>query len=135
MAELIHVVEDDEDIRFIVEYVLVEAGYEVVTSGTAKDFYEKVAIQHPELILLDVKLPDGNGINICRDLKTDKKTSHISIIIMSAHAAERAVLEEACANGFISKPFDLDDMLNSVKRVLNGHDDYQQKQTRKNSNN
>ena len=44
MAELIHVVEDDEDIRFIVEYVLAEAGYEVLTSGSAKDFYEKVSI-------------------------------------------------------------------------------------------
>jgi DNA-binding NtrC family response regulator len=41
---------------------------------------------------------------------------------MSAHAAERAVLEEACANGFISKPFDLDDMLNAVKKVLNDPD-------------
>lgn len=125
MAKLIHVVEDDEDIRFIVEYVLAEAGYEVMTSGTAKDFYEKISVQHPELILLDVKLPDGNGINICRDLKTNEKTSHISIIIMSAHAAERAVLEEACADGFISKPFDLDDMLNSVKRVLNGQGGYE----------
>jgi len=124
MAELIHVVEDDEDIRFIVEYVLAEAGYQVITSGTVKDFYEKIVVQHPELILLDVKLPDGNGINICRDLKTDKKTSHISIIIMSAHATERAVLEEAHADSFISKPFDLDEMLNSVKKVLNGHNEY-----------
>ena len=124
MAELIHVVEDDEDIRFIVEYVLVEAGYEVVTSGTAKDFYEKVAVQHPELILLDVMLPDGNGINTCRTLKKDQKTSHISIVIMSAHATERAVLEEACADGFISKPFDLDDMLNSVEKTLKGIHDY-----------
>nr|WP_068889410.1 response regulator [Pedobacter panaciterrae] len=122
MAKLIHVVEDDEDIRFIVEYVLIEAGYEVVTSGTSKEFYKKIAVQHPELILLDVMLPDGNGIDICRSLKTDDKTSHISIIIMSAHAAERAVLEEACANGFISKPFDLDDMLNAVKKVLNDPD-------------
>jgi len=123
MAKLIHVVEDDEDIRFIVEYLLIEAGYEVTTSGSAKDFFEKIAIQLPELILLDVMLPDGNGINICRTLKTDTRTSHISIIIMSAHAAERAVLEEACADGFISKPFDLDHMLSFVKQVLNNRDD------------
>ena len=122
MAKLIHVVEDDEDIRFIVEYLLIEAGYEVTTSGSAKDFFEKIAVQLPELILLDVMLPDGNGINICRTLKTDTR-SHISIIIMSAHAAERAVLEEACADGFISKPFDLDHMLSFVKQVLNNRDD------------
>jgi len=124
MGKLIHVVEDDADIRFIIEYVLLEAGYEVTTSATVKEFYEKIGIQHPELILLDVMLPDGNGINTCRTLKKDQKTSHISIVIMSAHAAERAVLEEACADGFISKPFDLDDMLNSVEKTLKGIHDY-----------
>ncbi|ATP56564.1 response regulator [Pedobacter ginsengisoli] len=123
MTKLIHVVEDDEDIRFIVEYLLTEAGYEVTTSGSAKDFFEKIAIQLPELILLDVMLPDGNGINICRTLKSDTRTGHISIIIMSSHAAERAVLEEACADGFISKPFDLDHMLSFVKQVLNNRDE------------
>lgn len=124
MGKIIHVVEDDADIRFIIEYVLLEAGYEVTTSATVKEFYEKIGIQQPKLILLDVMLPDGNGINICRTLKKDQKTSHIFIIIMSAHAAERAVLEEACADGFISKPFDLDDMLNSVEKTLDGAHNY-----------
>jgi DNA-binding response OmpR family regulator len=127
MGKIIHVVEDDADIRFIVEHVLLEAGYEVVTSGTAKEFYEKIATQYPELILLDVMLPDGNGMDICRALKKNQKTSHISIVIMSAHAAERAVLAEACADGFISKPFDLDDMLNSVEKTLKGIHDYGEK--------
>jgi len=118
MGELIHVVEDDEDIRFIVEYILIESGYRVESSSNVKDFYKLLEISIPDLILLDVMLPDGNGIDICRDLREKETTRDVKIIIMSAHAAEKAVLEEACSDDFISKPFDLDDLLRHVKRFL-----------------
>ncbi|WP_214226758.1 response regulator [Pedobacter sp. B4-66] len=88
MGKIIHVIEDDSDIRFIIEYVLLEADYEVITSATGKEFYEKIGIQHPELTLLDVMFPNGNGIDTCRALKKDQKTSHIPIVIMSAHTTE-----------------------------------------------
>ena len=118
MRKLIYVVEDDEDIRFIVEYILIESGYEVTTSGTIREFENQLNKSHPDLILLDVMLPDGNGINVCKALKTDAATAQIPIVIMSAHAAEKAVLEEACADDFVSKPFDLDQLLYRVKRIL-----------------
>ncbi|MES2826810.1 MAG: response regulator [Bacteroidota bacterium] len=118
MGKLIHIVEDDDDIRFIVEYVLVEEGYNIASSSNLKDFYDAIEKQHPDLILLDVMLPDGNGIDICRSIKDNQDTSDIKIIIMSAHAAEKAVIEEACSDGFISKPFDLDFLLSYVKRIL-----------------
>jgi len=118
MSKRIYLVEDDEDIRFIVEYILIESGYSVDSFATAREFNAQIGNSYPELILLDVMLPDGNGINICRGLKTNDATSHIPIIIMSAHAAEKSVLEEACADDFISKPFDLDDLLHHVKQFL-----------------
>jgi two-component system phosphate regulon response regulator PhoB len=118
MGKLIHVVEDDEDIRFIVEYILIESGYKVESSSNVKDFYESLEHKIPELILLDVMLPDGNGIEICRGLREKDRTKDVKIIIMSAHAAEKAVLEEACSDDFISKPFDLDNLLRHVKRFF-----------------
>jgi two-component system phosphate regulon response regulator PhoB len=118
MGELIHVVEDDEDIRFIVEYILIESGYRVESSSNVRDFYKSLEISIPDLILLDVMLPDGNGIDICRDLREKETTRDVKIIIMSAHAAEKAVLEEACSDDFISKPFDLDNLLRHVKRFF-----------------
>lgn len=118
MGELIHVVEDDEDIRFIVEYILIESGYRVESSSNVKDFYKSLEISIPDLILLDVMLPDGNGIDICRDLREKESTREVKIIIMSAHAAEKAVLEEACSDDFISKPFDLDNLMRHVKRFF-----------------
>lgn len=120
MKKLIHVIEDDEDIRFIVEYILVESGYEVETSGTVKEFGNKLSHHHPDLILLDVMLPDGNGIDLCRSLKTDETTAHLPVIVMSAHAAQKSILEEACANDFISKPFDLEDLIARIKRIFDG---------------
>jgi two-component system phosphate regulon response regulator PhoB len=118
MVKCIHVVEDDEDIRFIVEYVLREENYEVESFATASEFIVAIFDRKPDLIILDVMLPDGNGIDICRRLKTDEKTSFIPIIIMSAHAAEKSVLEEACADDFINKPFDLDHFIDRVQKQL-----------------
>ena len=118
MSRRIHIVEDDEDIRYIVSYILNDMGYEISISETLADFRRQIAVEIPQLILLDVMLPDGNGIDICRALKSDPATAQIPVVIMSAHAAEKAVLEEACADDFISKPFDLDLLLHRVKRIL-----------------
>lgn len=118
MSKCIHLVEDDEDIRFIIEYLLIDEGYEVDTYANATAFYNGFHVTGADLIILDVMLPDGNGIDICRKLKTDEKTAHIPIVIMSAHAAEKSILEEACANAFISKPFDLNYFTEQVKRLI-----------------
>ncbi|WP_316814834.1 response regulator [Pedobacter nyackensis] len=118
MSKCIYLVEDDDDIRFIVEYVLIEEGYEVKAFGTASEFHKGLSTNKIDLIILDVMLPDGNGIDICRKLKTNNQTSHIPVVIMSAHAAEKSILEEACADGFINKPFDLKDLTNQIKTHL-----------------
>lgn len=118
MPKLIYVVEDDQDISYIVEYILFEEGYRVHTFDTAKEFEAQLLLKVPDLILLDVMLPDGNGIEICGRLKTDTNTSDLPVVIMSAHAPETAILEEACADGFISKPFDLDHLLSVIKATL-----------------
>jgi two-component system phosphate regulon response regulator PhoB len=114
MAKLIHVIEDDDDIRFILEYILLEANYKVTLFSTASAFEHTIISTKPDLIILDVMLPDGNGIEICRRLKINPETFSIPVLIMSAHAAEHAILEEACADDFISKPFDLDQFIDRV---------------------
>lgn len=119
MPTLIYVLEDDQDINFIVEYILIEEGYEVKTFDTAKKFEAQMLLNLPDLILLDVMLPDGNGIEICHRLKTEPHTAKLPIVIMSAHAAETSILEEACADNFVSKPFDLEYLLKIVKKTLN----------------
>lgn len=119
MNKHIQIVEDDGDIRFIVEYILEDANYIVETFENATTFINRARIDNVDLIILDVMLPDGNGIDLCRNLKNDEKTIDIPVIIMSAHAGSQSVLEEACADDFINKPFDLDNFLTRVKKILN----------------
>jgi two-component system phosphate regulon response regulator PhoB len=114
----IHIVEDDEDIRYIVAYILTEIGYEVKVSETVNDFNTQIQGYKPQLLLIDVMLPDGNGLELSLDLKKDPETAQIPIIIMSAHATAGYVIQKSCAEDFISKPFDLDDLVTLVKKHL-----------------
>lgn len=118
MSKVIHIVEDDEDIRFIVAYILKESGYTVEISGTVAEFKSRATDQHPDLILLDVMLPDGNSIDLCIELKMNSATAAVPIIIMSAHATETAVAAASCADEFISKPFDLDELTVLIQKHL-----------------
>jgi two-component system phosphate regulon response regulator PhoB len=80
MGKLIYVVEDDDDIRFIVEYILIESGYRVDSFSNVKDFYTSLEDTVPDLLVLDVMLPDGNGIEICRVLMILSASHLISTI-------------------------------------------------------
>lgn len=118
MSKVIHIVEDDEDIRFVIIYILKENGYNVEVSGSVADFNARINDGLPDLILLDVMLPDGNGIDLCLELKSVPKTSSIPILIMSAHATEKSAIENSCAEDFISKPFDLEELVALIKKHL-----------------
>ena len=119
MKKQIHIVEDDEDIRYIVCYILVEMGYDVKLADCVADFRQQQAEGYsPGLFLLDVMLPDGNGLELCRELKHTEATRDIPVIIMSAHATEDQAIKKSGAEKFMSKPFDLDDLTDMIKRYL-----------------
>jgi len=118
MAKRIHILEDDGDIRFIVSYILSETGYEVTEAESVKKFHEQLDKSKPDLFLLDVMLPDGNGLDVCMELKKDKTISNIPVIIMSAHAGRDLIKQNDCAVDFISKPFDLDNLTSMIKKYL-----------------
>ena len=118
MSKLIQVIEDDEAIRDVIEYLLQESEFEVNVAANAKEFKINLFNTLPDLILMDVKLPDGDGIQLCRQLKQSLDTRHIPVIIMSAHAPAEASSKTAFADDFISKPFDLNDLLKRIEAQL-----------------
>lgn len=118
MSKEILVVEDEPGIRDILNYVLTNAGYRVTTAKNALDFFQIIENHHPELILLDVMLPDGNGLELSKAIKTNPKTSHIPVIIVSAHTSVAEVFEESGADDFIRKPFDIDNLIWTVEKQL-----------------
>ncbi|MEG9327316.1 Response regulator receiver domain-containing protein [Salinimicrobium catena] len=104
----IFIVEDDEGIRELVEFLLTTQDYSVQAFPNARTFQKTVKEQVPDLFLLDIMLPDGNGLDLCKDLKESEETSHIPVVLMSAHAN---VDRLEGANDFIAKPFDVDELL------------------------
>jgi len=119
MKKRIHVLEDDQDIRYIIEFLLKDEGYELQLSSTFAELKSKLNDALPDLFIIDVMLPDGNGIEICDDLKTDMFTKHIPVIVMSANPGSKEKSVTACADDYISKPFDLDYVVKRIEKLLN----------------
>jgi DNA-binding response OmpR family regulator len=118
MPKLIQIIEDDEAIRDVIEYILQQSEYDVTIAANAKEFKINLFNTLPDLILMDVRLPDGNGLQLCRKLKQSIDTRHIPVIIMSAHATAKESSKEALADDFIAKPFDLDELLRRIEKQL-----------------
>lgn len=114
------IVEDDTDILLLLKYNLEVAGFEVVT---AKDGYTALSLarQHqPDLILLDLMIPDLDGFEVCKDLKRSTKTSMIPVIILTARGEEvdRIVGLELGADDYVVKPFSPREIILRVRAVL-----------------
>jgi two-component system phosphate regulon response regulator PhoB len=118
MKKRIHVLEDDQDIRYIIEFLLKDEGYELQLSSNFAELKGKLNDALPDLFIVDVMLPDGNGIEICEDLKTDIFTKHIPVIVMSANPDSKEKSVTAGADAYISKPFDLDYVVKRIERLL-----------------
>jgi len=119
MAKKILVIEDDRDIRESIQYALEEGGYDVVASEDSKVLkqFEQIA---PDMVLLDNWLTewksDANGQQISWNLKTNPATKHIPVVIISAVSNIKEIAEAGLADGFLRKPFDLDELLALVKK-------------------
>ena len=83
MARIL-IVEDNEDLRKMLAWVLQPHGYETLQAATGKEGIEKAIAAQPGLILLDIRLPDMNGVDVARAIKTNTRTAHIPIVGWSA---------------------------------------------------
>ena len=114
MAKRIYVLEDDQDIRNIIEMILIEEKYEVISFSSISEFMLKDKHDKADLFLLDIRLPDGNGINVCEMLKKDYNTEKIPVLMMSANSSQKEVENSCGAQGFIEKPFDIYKLIEQV---------------------
>lgn len=114
----IFLVEDDPGIRDTLEILLTTEGFVIQSFGTVAEFNNRDKTILPDLFLFDVMLPDGSGTDLCREIKSDKDSLDIPVIIMSAHADLRDICYECLPNDFIPKPFDIDDLLLRIGETL-----------------
>ena len=120
MAKKILVIEDDKDIRDTIVYILEEEGYEVLSSGDSK-ILKNVTVHDPHLILMDNWLTewksDANGQQLSKELKSNPKTQHIPVIIISAVSNIKQIAEEGLADSYLQKPFDMAELVDMVKKL------------------
>lgn len=115
----IFLVEDDEAIREVIELFLTSENYLVQSFGNVQDFKARDTSIIPDLYLFDVMLPDGSGIDLCKQIKNNEDNDGVPVIIMSAHAklSQFSILCEP--DDFITKPFDIDNLLLRINKIIN----------------
>ena len=116
MTERVMVVDDEPAILDVLRLILEDDGYEVLTASRSDEIHADRS--RPDLILLDIWLSGVSGAEICRQLKRDPATGHIPVILVSANRDIGVIAVECGADGAISKPFDLDAVLDIVRHHL-----------------
>lgn len=117
---LIYIVEDDDSIREIEEYALKNAGHKTMGFACAKDFYNRLEDVIPDLVLLDVMLPDQNGNEIVKRLRQRVDTKHLPVIMVTAKTTELDLIKglDDGADDYIKKPFSVMELISRVKALL-----------------
>ncbi len=120
MKEKILIVDDEKDIVKMLDYNFKKEGYRTVTAYDGEDGLDFAKKEHPDIILLDLMLPGMDGLEVCKALKKEEKTSSIPIIMLTAKTqeADKVVGLELGADDYVTKPFSLKELLARVKAIL-----------------
>ena len=120
-GETILVIEDNEKNRKLIKVVLKARGYKIIEAEDAETAMDQLKKDIPDLILMDIGLPEMDGFELTRLIKRDKTTKDVPIIAVTAHAmkGEKEKTLEAGCDDYVSKPIDINEFQKTVARVLN----------------
>lgn len=113
-------VEDDANIRELIEYTLNASGFLVTGFECASDFFKTLEEVRPSLILLDVMLPDDDGMSILKKIRGNPLTSEIPTIMLTAKSEQIDKIKalDCGADDYVTKPFDIPELISRIKAVL-----------------
>lgn len=113
-------VEDDLNIQELVVYTLNSTGYDAKGASSAEELYKLMTKQMPELILLDIMLPDESGLEILKKLRENVKTRSIPVIMLTAKSSEmdKIIGLDSGADDYMTKPFSMMELISRIKAVL-----------------
>lgn len=114
------IVEDEDNIATALEYLMTREGYDHDRVASGADALPRIRSTHPNLVLLDVMLPEVSGYEICEGIRLDPALAMVKVLMMTARGSiqERRKGLALGADGFISKPFELKDLRDEVRRLL-----------------
>jgi DNA-binding response OmpR family regulator len=112
------VVEDDPDLGTMIKLMLELKGFAVTLPERIEQTGQILRNNNIDLVLMDMLLSGANGMNICTQLKSGNETKHIPVMMISAHPEAKALCLGAGADDFISKPFDMQDLILKVNTLV-----------------
>lgn len=118
MAQTILIVDDEPDIRMTIETRLTANGYQVITAEDGEEGLKKMQESTVDLAIIDIYMPKMDGYAFYKELKKDKKTASIPILILSARSQLEGPFRAVGADSFLAKPFEAKDLLGQVARLL-----------------
>jgi DNA-binding response OmpR family regulator len=121
MPKKIVYIEDDFEMTYLIKMILERKGYEIISTHNGLEGFELIEREKPDLVLLDLMMPDIDGWDIYHQLKSDERTNQIPVIVISAKAQpiDRVLgLQIAKVNYYISKPFRPQELIDCVESVL-----------------
>jgi CheY-like chemotaxis protein len=123
------IVEDDMDNYELVRFILERAGYDVFLAVNGRDGVAAARFQQPDLILMDLGMPEMDGWNAAKKLKAEETTKSIPLYALTAHTlpSERKRAMEAGCDGYVSKPIHMDGFLNTVEGAFGLHSETRKK--------
>lgn len=117
---MIYILEDDDNIRKLINYSLTSQDFEVKDFSLPSDFWSALEDRQPQLLLLDIMLPQEDGISILKKLRSNPKTSGIPVIMLTAKDSEYDIVTglDAGADDYVTKPFGMMALVSRIKAVL-----------------
>jgi CheY-like chemotaxis protein len=112
--------DDDEGIVDVIKIVLEEKGYKTKSVSHGRDIFKIIEKWKPDLVLVDFWMPEISGDEIIKALKKEPHTESIPIILIAAHRRTRELAIQSGADGFLTKPFDIQDLENIVEKHTGG---------------
>jgi DNA-binding response OmpR family regulator len=120
MSYKVLVVDDDPYILMSLEFLMKKSGYEVLIARNGAEALDHIYKDHPHLILLDIMMPDVDGYEICKTVKTSEDLKDIKVIFLSAKTTEDAIQKGLAlgAEKYVTKPFNTKQLVSDVKQLL-----------------
>ncbi|MES1197811.1 MAG: ATP-binding protein, partial [Chitinophagaceae bacterium] len=112
-------IEDNEDFMFYLKDNL-RTPFNIIEARNGKEGWQKVLGQHPDLVVSDIMMPEMNGIDLCKKIKEDQRTSHIPVILLTAQSSEETQMRgyTTGANDYLTKPFNFEMLLSRINNLL-----------------
>ena len=118
MTKKVMILEDDEATAELIKFYLKEEGFQVAISSKGEGFVDMVAEYQPDLITLDIMLPDTDGFTIFRILQQDERTRDIPVIFVTVKEGDKEKGIKMGASGYVVKPFKEDELKETIKSIL-----------------